>query len=241
MASYTHLSEPDPEFAPHVARLQALTQVFELTARRKQFDSLLDPAKKAYTPGLPKLNTTYRLFDHQVEVADGTEILVRSLVPVSQGDEQDNSYPLMVWIHGGGGQFSTRIGSPLGGNLAAAIAHRARDDPFFKDTKLTGQILQAPALLDPNAVPEKYKGFLLSYEQNKLGPLLAKETMMWAFKQLGGSPDDPEEGLPPAVLQVCGMDALRDELLLYEKLLNNDGVKTKTTVYPCISIPLPHV
>lgn len=58
-------------------------------------------------------------------------------------------------------------------------------------------------------------------------------------EQLGGSPDDPEvspllysshKGLAPAVIQVCGMDALRDEILLYEKLLNNDGVKNKTTV-----------
>lgn len=59
------------------------------------------------------------------------------------------------------------------------------------------------------------------------------------LERLGGSPEDPEvspllypshEGLVPTVIQVCGMDALRDEDFLYEKLLNNDGVKTKTTV-----------
>ena len=34
-------------------------------------------------------------------------------------------------------------------------------------------------------------------------------------------------GLPPVYFQVCGMDPVRDEGLLYEKLLREAGVKTK--------------
>lgn len=53
---------------------------------------------------------------------------------------------------------------------------------------------------------------------------------------LGGSPTDPEvspllypshAGLPPAFIQVAGLDPLRDEGILYEKLLREAGVQTK--------------
>ena len=36
-----------------------------------------------------------------------------------------------------------------------------------------------------------------------------------------------QAGLPPAYLQICGWDPLRDEGLLYEKLMRDAGVKTK--------------
>jgi acetyl esterase/lipase len=48
---------------------------------------------------------------------------------------------------------------------------------------------------------------------------------------------DGHAGLPPMYFQVCGMDPLRDEALIYEKVLREDyGVKTKLDVYP----GLPH-
>ena len=37
--------------------------------------------------------------------------------------------------------------------------------------------------------------------------------------------------LPPAVFQIAGLDVLRDEGMLYEKLLREAGVKTKLHVY----------
>ncbi|KAJ7682885.1 Alpha/Beta hydrolase protein [Mycena rosella] len=289
MAEYSHLSEPDPEFAPYVAEMMAIPQIYELEARRKRFDEFVTAMlKKSYTPGFPP-DSDYRVVDHQVEVANGVKILVRNLIPVG-----DKTYPLMVWIHGGGWtsgsiemddyqlraicvelQISilnveyrlapehphpTSLNDcysalkwrglekrvyhrrPVGGgHLSAVIAHRARDDPFFQGRELTGQILQVPAVLHPNAVPEKYKRELLSYEQNKDAPQLSAESAKWLFRQLGGSPTDAEvspllypshKGLVPAVIQVCGMDPLRDEALLYERLLKDAGVKTKISVYP---------
>ncbi|TFY78748.1 hypothetical protein EWM64_g5268 [Hericium alpestre] len=43
-------------------------------------------------------------------------------------------------------------------------------------------------------------------------------------------------GLPPATVYICGLDPLRDEGLLYERVLREAGVKTKLYVYP----GLPH-
>ena len=40
-----------------------------------------------------------------------------------------------------------------------------------------------------------------------------------------------QAGLPPAFLQVMGNDPLRDEGLLYERLLREAGVKTKFLKY----------
>ncbi|KAJ6584896.1 Alpha/Beta hydrolase protein [Mycena capillaripes] len=301
MAEYSHLSEPDPEFAPYMAQLLAVPPIYDLEARRARFETVfIETSKKSYSPGLPK-DSEYIVKDHQFEVTDG-KILVRSLVPASK-EGSDNTYPLMVWMHGGGWTsggvelddyqlraicvelqisilnvdyrlapenphptglndsyavlkwaavspelFSADLkkgfivaGLSAGGHLAAVITHKARDDPFFSDKKLTGALLQIPAVLNPNAVPEKYKSSLLSLEQNKLGPGLSKESIIWSMAQLGGDPADPEvspllypshKGLVPTVIQVCGLDPLRDETLLYEKLLKEEGVKTKLTIYP---------
>lgn len=47
-------------------------------------------------------------------------------------------------------------GASAGGNLAASVALRTRDDLFFVTRPLTGQILQIPWLLHAEAtVPEK--------------------------------------------------------------------------------------
>jgi acetyl esterase/lipase len=44
---------------------------------------------------------------------------------------------------------------------------------------------------------------------------------------------DDYSGLPPTYLQVLGMDPLRDEGLVYERVLREDfGIKTKLYVYP---------
>jgi acetyl esterase/lipase len=43
--------------------------------------------------------------------------------------------------------------------------------------------------------------------------------------------------LPPTYFQICGMDPLRDEGLIYEQVLREEnGIKTKVDLYP----GLPH-
>ena len=42
--------------------------------------------------------------------------------------------------------------------------------------------------------------------------------------------------MPPAYLQACGLDPLRDDALIWEKVLKEKGVRTRMDVYP----GLPH-
>ncbi|KIW03884.1 uncharacterized protein PV09_05177 [Verruconis gallopava] len=47
----------------------------------------------------------------------------------------------------------------------------------------------------------------------------------------------PEEewnfkNLPPTTFWICGMDPLRDDGIVYERVLKENGTKTKTYMYP---------
>lgn len=136
-------------------------------------------------------------------------------------------------------------GTSAGGNIAAVLAHVARDEDL--SPPLTGQYLAIPVLLPPSKVPHRYKPYALSYEQNKAAPILpvaALDMFMHGYK-----PDENDgvwfapfnhpkghAGLPPAYFQIAGMDPLRDEALMYERVLAEDyGVKTMSDVYPGMS------
>ncbi|KAG7091842.1 hypothetical protein E1B28_008245 [Marasmius oreades] len=56
------------------------------------------------------------------------------------------------------------VGGPsAGGNIAAVLAHRARDDPYFarNETPVTGQLLQIPCLIHVKAYPDRLFLFLI--------------------------------------------------------------------------------
>ncbi|OCH90772.1 hypothetical protein OBBRIDRAFT_834762 [Obba rivulosa] len=161
----------------------------------------------------------------------------------------DDTYEGLKWAVSNASLLSASLpkgfivgGMSSGGNLTAVITHRARDDPFFVGHKITGQVLMIPTVLHPDAHPEEYKSELLSVEQNRFAPLLSKADLRRLYGWIGApEPTDPEisplrypshRGLPPAYIQVCGLDPLRDEGLLYNKLLKDSGVKTKLEVYP---------
>ncbi|KAG7090648.1 hypothetical protein E1B28_009749 [Marasmius oreades] len=132
-------------------------------------------------------------------------------------------------------------GASGGGNAAAVLSWIARDDPFFSDKPVTGQILHVPVVCHYQAYPEKYRSSLLSLEQNKDAPLLTKDNIVKLMEFYNAPPEDPRisplllsshKGLPPAFIQVCGLDPVRDDGLLYEKVLREAGVSTKLEVYP---------
>ncbi|KAF9255262.1 alpha/beta-hydrolase [Marasmius fiardii PR-910] len=142
------------------------------------------------------------------------------------------------------------VGGPsAGGNLSAIISYKARDDPTHfasKGTPVTGQLLQIPALCHPKAFPEKYKSSLVSMEQNKDAPGLNKAAAEFVLGLYNPIPEDPamspmllpsHKGLPPAFIQVCGLDPLRDEGIVYKQILEEAGVPVKLEVYPGV----PHI
>jgi acetyl esterase/lipase len=136
-------------------------------------------------------------------------------------------------------------GTSAGGNITAVLSHLARDEKL--SPPLTGQYLAIPTVLADTRVPEKYKPYFLSYEQNRNAPVLPVAAIDMFMNGYQPNVDDSvyygvfnhpkgHKDLPPAFFQVDGMDPLRDEAIIYEKVLREEcGVKTKN-LYP----GLPH-
>ncbi|RPD59222.1 alpha/beta-hydrolase [Lentinus tigrinus ALCF2SS1-7] len=131
-------------------------------------------------------------------------------------------------------------GDSAGGNMSAAIALKARDDPFFASRPLTGQYLREPAVAFPGAHPEKYKAEILSFDKYTDTPLLNKELTLRYFAAYGCPPSDlrvspllasSHAGLPPAFIQVQEFDPVHDDGPLYEKVLREAGVPVKLIEY----------
>lgn len=123
------------------------------------------------------------------------------------------------------------------------MSQLARDEKL--DPPLTGQYLCVPALCAPEVVPEKYKAEMISGAENVSDPVLGRllagsgAAMAEVLKQDSSSPlfsplvhPNGLGSLPPAYLQLGGMDPLRDEGLVYERVLREEyGVPTRLDVY----------
>ncbi|RPD59231.1 hypothetical protein L226DRAFT_536239 [Lentinus tigrinus ALCF2SS1-7] len=133
------------------------------------------------------------------------------------------------------------VGGDSGGaNASAALAIRARDDPFFAGRQLTGQYLREPAIAYPGAHPEKYKAEIRSFDEYTDTPLMNKGLVEHFFRAYGATPSDvrvspirasSHAGLPPAFIQVQEFDPVRDDGILYEKVLREAGVPAKLIQY----------
>lgn len=135
-------------------------------------------------------------------------------------------------------------GISAGGNLTDVVGHLARDHGL--SPPLTGLLELIPIVCPKEVCPEKYLEYYTS-DENKDVPVLPQKSIDWLMGLY--RPDVHSElfspfnwprghkGLPPVVFQVCGMDILRDEALIYEKVLREEaGIRTKLWVYP----GLPH-
>jgi len=163
----------------------------------------------------------------------------------------DDSYSAVKWalLNAGELQVDPGLGLIVGGassgaNYVCAISILARDDEFFKKYPITGQLLLIPTTCAVTAFPEKYKTELQSRFDLPDAPGLdahAIEAFTDAYAPASGrqpfnvlvSPllAKSHVGLPPAYFQIAGMDPLRDEGILYEKVLRESGVKTKIHIY----------
>jgi acetyl esterase/lipase len=139
-------------------------------------------------------------------------------------------------------------GTSAGGNIAATISHLARDEKF--SPPVTGAHLMIPAVCHIEDLPSKYKKDQHSWEQNEHAAILGRKACDLFYDCYVPSKSDRgselfsplifktgHKGLPPTYFQVCGADPLRDEALIYERILREEeGIQTKMDVYP----GLPH-
>ena len=135
-------------------------------------------------------------------------------------------------------------GISAGGGLTITTAQRAMKENL--SPPLTGLWSCIPVALDESTVPEKYKDMFHSRHQNSTAPLLdgkymnivtdlyQPDTMSEDYSPFNS--DIGFEGLPKTYVQICGMDPLRDDGLIYERAIREKGVQTKLDVYP----GLPH-
>ncbi|RPD55184.1 hypothetical protein L226DRAFT_470675 [Lentinus tigrinus ALCF2SS1-7] len=160
----------------------------------------------------------------------------------------EDSFTVLQWVVKNAGELQLDLkkgfvigGDSAGGNLAAAIALEARDDPLFKQHPLTGQYLREPVTIYPGTYPDKYKSDFRSFAESTDTPLLNSERVLQSFQAYGGPPEDlrvspllaaSHAGLPPAFIQVQEFDPIRDDGILYERVLREAGVKTQLIKYP---------
>jgi acetyl esterase/lipase len=132
-------------------------------------------------------------------------------------------------------------GTSAGGNIAAVLQVKAKTDGL--SPPMTGAALLIPAVTSQASPPAKYASEIKSLEQNKDAPILDQNHInifMDAYKPDVESPlfnvlgldDDQLKGTSPTFLQVCGLDPLRDEAMIYERELRRLGVTTNIKVYP---------
>ncbi|KAF2799602.1 alpha/beta-hydrolase [Melanomma pulvis-pyrius CBS 109.77] len=132
------------------------------------------------------------------------------------------------------------FGGSAGANLAAVATQNwvsSKSSP-----PITGVSLTVPVILSEEIVPKAYEHLWFSMEQNQDALVLNKEAhayYMDAYEPDVRSRDfspfndpTPHRGMPPVHFMVAGADPLRDDGLLYERVLREHGVKTKMKVYP---------
>ena len=129
-------------------------------------------------------------------------------------------------------------GASAGGNIAAVLALLSRDRKL--EPRITGQYLCVPALLPDTNVPAHFAHLYQSREINtndpvlKLGPNMIEQIYEPDPKSPLWDPfnhADGHKGVAKAFFQVGGLDPLRDEAVLYDRVLRENGVLTRFELY----------
>ncbi|KAL4821923.1 Alpha/Beta hydrolase protein [Aspergillus spinulosporus] len=124
-------------------------------------------------------------------------------------------------------------GTSSGGNIASAVLYlnRDRENPI----PVSGQFLSVAPLLPDPVVPAKYRQAYTSAGENRSfavpPPELVELFLCDPFNNPRGHAD-----IPRTYFQVCGLDPLRDESLIYEQELRENSIPTLLDFYP----GLPH-
>lgn len=124
-------------------------------------------------------------------------------------------------------------GDSAGGNLAAGVAIRNRDEQLFN---IAYQLLIYPCVGTDFETD--------SYQKNATGYGLSKRTMNWLWSLYLNGPEDYSNpiavplkatnysDLPPALIITAEYDVLRDDGALYAHKLQKDGVRVIYRDYP---------
>jgi len=153
----------------------------------------------------------------------------------------DDAQTALAWMHaraaslGADPERLAVAGDSAGGNLAAALARRIRDDHAAARPALRAQLLVYPALdgaLATASAAEMAEGYDLTREQMR---------WYWDAYAPGGAARTPDAsplrastlgGLPPAVIVLAELDPLRDDGLDYAERLRAAGVEADVRVWP---------
>ncbi|RGP69074.1 ab hydrolase superfamily [Fusarium longipes] len=119
---------------------------------------------------------------------------------------------------------------------------------------IAGQILMIPCLAHVNCYEPQLKKMrdpsISSYKQNEFAPMFSLAELRWFTSLLniknpdvndlkinpGNASPEQVKGMPPSVIGIAGLDPLRDEGLLYAKMLTEAGVPTDVNLF----VGLPH-
>ncbi|MCD2202611.1 alpha/beta hydrolase [Halobacterium sp. KA-6] len=153
----------------------------------------------------------------------------------------DDAYAALEWTietadaFGGDPERVAVAGTSAGGNLAAAVALRARD---FDGPEITSQHLLYPMTDRDTTRP--------SYGEHGDGPLLTRADIEWFWKNRFRSPVDAANpyasvlranhaDLPPATVVTAGHDPLRDEGRAYADALDDAGTPVERLHFPTMA------
>ncbi len=149
----------------------------------------------------------------------------------------EDAFAAVQWVEANASEIGVdpnRIavaGDSAGGNLAAVVAHLARD---AKGPQIAFQMLLYP-VTDTNVDTDSYQAF-------GTGHFLERDGMIWFIDHYVGAGDrtDPRvaplkaaslAGLPPAYVVTAGFDVLRDEGRAYAEALREAGVAVEYVNY----------
>lgn len=150
----------------------------------------------------------------------------------------EDCYEAATWVANHAGEWSgdqARIaigGDSAGGNLAASVAMKAREQE--------GPAFMAQILIYPVT---DFSFSTLSHQANGEGYFLTRDSMVWFAQQYLGKEEDKHNvyaapllandlsHLPPALVITAEYDPLRDEGLEYANRLRKAGVPVEYTCY----------